>query len=134
LEADSSILVSRQCYVSASPVLDSRSSPGERVVCTLVTVHDAAGHLYVLNDEHTPYWGHAPFPELRFWARLVTGQKKEQNPTNPSSWLAAINMFCLAHLAFIFYSKYDRYPLFFGIYIIVSSLDLIVLIVLIVFY
>ena len=114
LEADSSIFVSRQCCVSASPVFDSRSSPGKRVVCTLVTVHDAADHLYVLHDEHTPYWGHAPFPELCFWARLVTGQKKEQNPPKPSPWLAAINIFCLAYLAFIFYSQYEQIPLFLG--------------------
>ena len=30
------------------------------------------------------------FPELRFWAGLVTGQKKDQNPPKPSSWLTAM--------------------------------------------
>lgn len=46
---------------------------------TLVMALGDSGHsLFGLCNEHTPYWGRALYPELRFWAKLVTGQTNEQ--------------------------------------------------------
>ena len=54
---------------------------------TLVTALGDSGHSpFVLRDERTPYWGRALFPELRFWAKLVTGQTNEQGPPSYACW------------------------------------------------
>jgi hypothetical protein len=71
---------------------------------TLVTaLGDSGRSLFVLRDEHTPYWGRALFPELRFWAKLVTGQTNEQGPQSYACWWHANNIVGCGYLLFTYF-------------------------------
>jgi hypothetical protein len=72
---------------------------------TFVTAQDASGHSFVLHDEHTAYWGRAMFPEIRFWAKLVTGQTNEQGPPSYARWWYAFHIYMLGTFTFMIFTS-----------------------------
>jgi hypothetical protein len=55
---------------------------------------NANGTSFLL-ETTTPMWGRALYPELRYWAGLVTGRPVPESPPRMSCYLRAINILCL---------------------------------------
>jgi hypothetical protein len=72
----------------------------EWCAAVFLAAQDVIGKSYFL-ETTTPLWGRALYPELRYWAGLMTGRSVPESPPKFPTWLCVINIFSIGYLAWL---------------------------------
>jgi hypothetical protein len=82
--------------------------------CSVTFLAAQDGHGQSLFYEGTPTWGGALYPEVRYWAGLLTGRDVgSDGPPGTSKFLIALNIFCLGYLSWFLIASPISYRWFF---------------------
>jgi hypothetical protein len=69
--------------------------------CTFLAAQDGQGTSFFLEDT-TPTWGFALFPQLRYWAGLLTGRPVGDRPPGDSKLIMAVNVLSITYACWVF--------------------------------
>lgn len=72
---------------------------------TFLAAQDEQGKSYYLDEDQTPFWGRAFYPELRYRAKTLTGCPTEKSrPPGLACWLKFVNVFSIFYIIFLSFS------------------------------
>lgn len=90
---------------------------------TFLAAQDGNGESYFYDEKDgTPFWGRALFPEMRYWAGLLTGRSVPKDPPSLPTWIVWLNVLLIPFILFQFYLE----PMFLVHFLIIMAIGFLV--------